>query len=982
MPKLASFALKDTPNLIESGIFPIQKISYEAQRERKSGSGQTLTGIGSYWKGRKPLILVRAVVLGLLLPKTGSDKQDLRILEQLLALDSQGLARRAFAKGKLRLDEIYTTCSPLMNLSDYIELSHSPSQKTLWKKNVSKENKIDIIERFLDTFSSYADKAHFCLRPEEVEQDWLYKPIWPKIRKIYARWGVYATSFDELILQLGILRFGKRPRVGDPFAGGGSIPFEAARLGCDVYAGDLNPIACMLNWGSFNIVGASDSKREEIKNEIKKIYSLVLNEINALNFDTNEDGEFARNYLYCNETRCPQTNWRIPVSGSWVVSKPDKLFVDMIPNYSEEKFDLVLKRATTPSQLTDANQGTVRNDHLIYFLDDRKISTPIKMIRGDYINKEGDSKNRLRPWSKSDVEPQADDIFTEKLYAIQWNKKNKSTGKIESYFCEPTASDLLRGELVSHYVTENLSQWQSVGLVPNMVIEGGKETDRLLRERGWTYWHHFFNPRQILIQKMFFYYAKQSRLPAEMIALVSKLINRNNRGCAWDSLRVHSGALFYNQALNTFWNYCSRSSYNHATQWETFKPTFREIPNISKSIACRPASTPMPSDIFISDPPYADAVVYHEITEIFIAWLQGELPLPLNEWTWDSRRPLAISGSGLSFRQGMIEAYSAMTKHMPDNGYQCLMFTHSNVKVWSDITNILWASGLQVISAWCVATETATSFRDGNHIQGTVLLILRKRPSDEKSGFKQNILPKVRNEVERQVFAMMNMSRETMNEYGESIFNDADIQMAGQAAALKVLTSFTNIGGEDVTKLAFRTDSDEMQNVVGEIILHSISIANNTLVPDQLDTKTWPRCTGIERFYLKMMDTDTNKLDTFQIFAKAYRVNDYNTLMSNATSNKAKLKLISEFKSRELSSSTEIGQSNLGKLIVALQQLSISNIDPEKVITHFRNSITDFLSVREDLINILKYIEVRSPEMSIREAAAILLGQLRNLRIF
>jgi putative DNA methylase len=37
------------------------------------------------------------------------------------------------------------------------------------------------------------------------------------------------------------------PLVVDPFAGGGSIPLEALRLGCDAFASDLNPVACLIN---------------------------------------------------------------------------------------------------------------------------------------------------------------------------------------------------------------------------------------------------------------------------------------------------------------------------------------------------------------------------------------------------------------------------------------------------------------------------------------------------------------------------------------------------------------------------------------------------------------------------------------------------------------------------------------------------------------------------------------------------------------
>ena len=56
--------------------------------------GQTHTSMASYWKGRKPLILVRAIVLGSLLPQTEDAEGDLEIFEKLMAFDESGLARR------------------------------------------------------------------------------------------------------------------------------------------------------------------------------------------------------------------------------------------------------------------------------------------------------------------------------------------------------------------------------------------------------------------------------------------------------------------------------------------------------------------------------------------------------------------------------------------------------------------------------------------------------------------------------------------------------------------------------------------------------------------------------------------------------------------------------------------------------------------------------------------------------------------------
>ena len=80
----------------------------------------------------------------------------------------------------------------------------------------------------------------------------------------------------------------------------------------------------------------------------------------------------------------------------------------------------------------------------------------------------------------------------------------------------------------------------------------------------------------------------------------------------------------------------------------------------------------------------------------------------------------------------MVAAYAAMARHMPENGLQVVMFTHQDVAVWADLAEILWASGLHVTAGWCVATETERATKQGNYVQGTVLLVLRKRIGEER----------------------------------------------------------------------------------------------------------------------------------------------------------------------------------------------------------------------------------------------------------
>jgi adenine-specific DNA methylase len=54
---------------------------------------QTLTGLGKWW-GRKPPVLVRAVIFGLLLPTSNDPKRDLEIFLKIMTMDDEGLWQR------------------------------------------------------------------------------------------------------------------------------------------------------------------------------------------------------------------------------------------------------------------------------------------------------------------------------------------------------------------------------------------------------------------------------------------------------------------------------------------------------------------------------------------------------------------------------------------------------------------------------------------------------------------------------------------------------------------------------------------------------------------------------------------------------------------------------------------------------------------------------------------------------------------------
>ncbi|WP_099589181.1 anti-phage-associated DUF1156 domain-containing protein [Stenotrophomonas maltophilia] len=1004
---LTPLALKDAPALIET-VFPAQKVSFEAQTERKAGAGQTLTSLGSYWKGRKPLILVRAIVLGCLLPPTDDAEADLALFEKLMAFDDESLARRALIgntvspaeiAARIQLEEPWNYFKGTIKRGGVtggdlrwmrFPLDTDAEGITLrWQRNLSDDDKLVIYRKLLATCASYEEKASLGKRPEELDQEWLYAPVWAEVNRHYAHFGVNVKSLPELVEQLGILRYGHRPRVADTFSGGGSIPFEAARIGCDTYASDLNPIACMLTWGAFNITGASPEQRLEIEQAQRSVAAVVDKEITALGIEHDAAGNRAKAYLYCLEARCPETGWMVPISPTWVISKMRNVIARLSPDYLNKRFDFEVVSGVSEQEMAASEQGTEQGGDMVYQLDGKTYRTSIKTLRGDYRREDGTSGNRLRRWEKGDFKPRPEDIFQERLYAIQWiTKDTLNAGRQETFFAAPTDADYQREQRVDRIVAENLSRWQDEGLVPDMAIEPGYNTEQPIRERGWTYWHHLFNPRQLLL---FYTYRKslniieKASLVSALFVVQSKSYEWNSRLCRWATSSRHENQVntFSNQALNTLFNYAARAVPNLENHTII---RFGEAPGIAQ-VATHVVSKPADdisaqAEIFITDPPYADAVNYHEITEFFIAWLRKNPPQPFDEWVWDSRRALAIKGSGEDFRRGMVAAYKAMAEHMPDNGMQCVMFTHQDTAVWGDLIGIFWAAGLQVFAAWYVATETNSAQKKGGYVQGTVILMLKKRAAGERTGFKQRLLPAVRQEVARQIETMMNLNDTVAAHHGEPVWGDSDLQMAGYAAALKVLTAYTRIGDEDVTTFALRPRARGEVTVVDEIVQQAAETASSLLVPEGLTADAWGRLTGIERFVLRMMDMETAgaaKLDNYQNFAKAFRVTDYTRVMGDMRPNNARLKRVSEYASRDLTDATEIGVTRLGQLIIALQQL-LKDTEAQVIVEQLRAEMADFLEVRSLLVDMLAFIERKAPESEVRSAAEVLGARLKNMR--
>lgn len=444
---------------------------------------------------------------------------------------------------------------------------------------------------------------------------------------------------------------------------------------------------------------------------------------------------------------------------------------------------------------------------------------------------------------------------------------------------------------------------------------------------------------------------------------------------------------FYNQALNTLFAYAVRSFF-FAKTYLLEDVASRPISGTASVVSASAASFDGLADIFVTDPPYGDAVKYEEIFEFFIAWLRKNPPPEFADWTWDSRRALAIKGEGEDFRRGMVAAYKRMAECMPDNGIQVVMFTHQSGSIWADMANIVWASGLHVTAAWYVVTETDSALREGSHVKGTVLLVLRKRRGHHKTT-RDDLAWEIQEEVEKQVTELTGLNQQAKGLYrDENVFEDADIQMAGYAAALRVLTRYAVIDGRDMSAEAIRPRVKGETTFVDGLIAFAVDTANQCLVPQGVAKAHWDRLSGAERFYLKMLDMEARgakTLDNYQNFAKAFKVRDFGPLLASRKANEARLKSAVDFGRAEMGEGSELHQSLLRAALYALMELQ-KGVDGSEVLAHLTLNVPNYygdVTQRELVAELAGYLAKRLEALRPEEASAarVLRELVKNQRL-
>jgi len=963
--------------------FPVSLISKESYKERKANYSQTLTGLGKWW-GRKPLILIRASILGMLMPASSNPQKDRDIFLKILTMDVDGLWQRR------------STSIPAKTIFEWLpeqeaELFFEVNDRggVRWTKGLGQATKDAITLRYFDHLS-YDEKLEYCDRPEQIEG-----PSEAAWQDINAHLGTTAKNIQELIEQLGKMRFGHTPKVGDAFCGGGSIPFEAARIGCEAYGSDLNPVAALLTWASIHLIGGGKEVQEKVQAGQQAAFAATDQQITKWGIEHNTQGWRADVFLYCVEAVCPATGYLLPLAPSWIISEKNKVCAVLKPDPINKRYDIDIVGNVDQETFTKAKLGTVQNGRMVCPETGESFSIP--EIRGDK-RIDGKTVYGLRLWENADLVPRPDDTFQERLYCVRWvetytdiNAKGEVVEKTRRHYCKVAKEDLEREKRVIELLKERFSEWQEKGYIPSRKIErGGDKTEEPIRTRGWSHWHHLFTSRQLLITGSINKFANINfKLTEEKTAGllgITRCADWSSRLSRWDSSPANEkGApTFSNQALNTMYNFASRGLSALSRSWIIRFPDLTVTKKgVIKAIDARSINNI--NDLWITDPPYADAVHYHELTEFPLSWIEKNISIIFSEWSSSTKSTLAVKGAGNDFKHSMVEIYKNLVINMPENGLQMVQFTHQDPAVWADLGMILWAAGLHVSSAWTIATETSSGLKKGNYVQGTVLLVLRKRTQHEEV-FPDELPSLIEDEVRAQLDEMMKLDDKDQPNFG-----DTDYQLAAYAAALRVMTQYSTIEGINIENELYREKHPQghkqknQKSAFEKLIDQAVEIACNHLIPIGFDEFQWKGLAASERLYLKGLELEKHgelRSGAYQELAKGFGVREYTFMFAKTKANEVRFKTGIEFKRSNLGGENFSG-SLMRHVLFALHE-TVTKENAKEGINYLTAEVTGYWGNRKKIMEILRYLNRLAhidhmPHWEVdAEAAQTLAGAIEN----
>lgn len=672
------------------------------------------------------------------------------------------------------------------------------------------------------------------------------------------------------------------PKVLDPFAGGGAIPLEALRLGCETHAIDINPVAHLIElctlvypqkYGQPNsrpvpdyikrliahnkakkrakgeqslfdeggVVSASDSgeiipdveitEEEYRKNPLladvkywsARVLECVHNDLGYL-YDLDEIPGVSIAYLWARQIECPNPTCRgrVPlIRQLWLVrTRNGRQAIRMEKAVSDDVPVMRFSIASGSEIDFDPSEGTMSRN---------SASCPHcnTTIPKRYLEQVGKTRG-----------------FDSVPVAVV-----SQTDQGKQYFAPPDTIPMPAASeqaLEEDIPNEELPYLRSIF---NCHVYGLNKWSKLFSNRQLTCLTRFAYYIRVTIVKVRKAHSEDSEYAAAVAAylavLLDRLVDYNSSLCTWTNTGEKIGHTFGRQALGMVWDFCEVNPFSELTgSWGShLRQVLRVIERCSEIPTTRQVSVSRTSALtvpfqenqlhaVITDPPYYDAVPYADLSDFFYVWLKRTL---MDTHPDIVRTPLTPKGAEVVqlagrndryksktadwFEIQMKNAFSSWRSSLSDAAVVCVMYAHKSTAAWESLVSGLTLGGFSVSASWPFHTEMTARLRGQGSAALASSVTLVCRKRQINAG--NGIWDDIRQELKT-------VAQERLDFFWDQGIRGADFFISAIGPALSVFGKYervTKLSGEEVTVGQFL---DEVRSLVTTYALTKILKATHT----------------------------------------------------------------------------------------------------------------------------------------------------------
>ncbi len=575
--------------------------------------------------------------------------------------------------------------------------------------------------------------------------------------------------------------------VLDPTAGGGSVPFEAVRLGLAAQANDLNAVASLIELATVAWPATHGALIESAFAELgERLVADVRRRLAGVFPDEPDDDMQPDGYLYARTIACPYCAGLVPLSPNWRLA-PSGQGVRLSPRLgggpgAEGRvcaFEIV-------EAVEQQSEGTVaRGDGLCPYSDCQR------QIKGDEVKAQAQAGR-----------------MGEQLYAVVYKQRvlvKTKTGRkrakwVRGYRAPRPEDD--NSAWIQAALDEKLPEWEAFDFVPSERIPEGSKTMEPKRY-GMSMWRDLFSPRQLLCHgasvEVFRQMLEADGAAGELTEVrqaaygylaitLDTLLNYNNRAGRWDSTTGRVRSIFDRHDFAFVWSYAEMAPLVTGVGYDwSIEKTAKCIKELVElvnpkgkpsdifdqateepsepppvTITCKSADSldhiPKGSiDVVVMDPPYYDNVMYAELSDFFYVWLKRtaghvfpelfrrQLTDKENEAVANPARFAGEKGAralaGRDYQARMAAIFAECRRVLKVDGIMTLMFTHKATGAWDALTKGLIEAGFVITASWPINTEAGGSLHIRNKAaaNSTVFLTCRPRPREESAEGRDSV---------------------------------------------------------------------------------------------------------------------------------------------------------------------------------------------------------------------------------------------------